>query len=217
MGLIAYALRRAQGSQKRLELATTVCALVEVIANQRHRCTRLRSGDLRLRKTIQPLETLVAADLGLVSLGYNSHQFNDITTLEHRKTPLHLQLLDSPYPSNLTLGRRPPALLLPRGQRPPSASSAFCGHRAAACRGRSGWCPCAWRPPRWASPPVSPPPPPLAACPSVPRRPSGATPPAPCSGRPAVRGLAGCPPARGQQPRAGRTGPAAKRRATACA
>jgi hypothetical protein len=87
---MAYALRTAQGSQKSLKLAATIRTLVEVIANQRHRNTRLCSGDGDLRKTIQLLETLVAADLGLVSLGYNSHQFYDITTLQHRKTPLHL-------------------------------------------------------------------------------------------------------------------------------
>jgi phosphoglycolate phosphatase-like HAD superfamily hydrolase len=38
------------------------------------------------------------------------------------------------------------------------------GRRAAACRGRSGWCSCASPPPRWASLPVAPPPPPPAAC-----------------------------------------------------
>src|SRR5215211_2678999 len=179
----------------------TVCALVEVIANQRHRNTRLRSGDPRLRKTIQLLETLVAADLGLVSLGYYSNQFYDITTLQHRRTPLRI----------------PPALLLPRGPRPPSASSAFCGHRAAACRGRSDWCPCAWRPPRWASPPVSPPPPPLAVYLSVLRRLCGATLPVPCSATPAVRRLDEGRLARGPPPHAGRTSPAVKRRATACA
>src|ERR671915_1713482 len=103
-------------------------------------------------------------------------------------------LLDPPYPSDLTLRRIPPALLLPRGPRPPSASSAFCGHRAAACRGRSGWCPCASPPQRRASPPVSPPPPPPVACLSALRRPCGVTAEAPCSGAPVVRGSAGCPP-----------------------
>src|SRR5215211_6979527 len=126
-------------------------------------------------------------------------------------------LLDPPYPSDLTLRRIPPALLLPRGPRPPSASSAFCGHRAAACRGRSDWCPCDLPPPRWASPPVSPPPPPLAACRSVLRRLSGATLPVPCSATPAVRRLDEGRLARGPPPHAGRTGPAAIRRATACA
>jgi hypothetical protein len=60
-----------------------------VITNQRHRSTRLLSGEGRLRKKIQLVETLVAADLGLVRLGYNSHQCMDITTLQHRKTPVH--------------------------------------------------------------------------------------------------------------------------------
>src|SRR5215213_10054524 len=77
----------------------TVCALVEVIANQRHRNTRLRSGDLRLRETIQPLETLVAADLGLVSLGYNPHQFEDLITLQHHKTPSSLLTARPAVPS----------------------------------------------------------------------------------------------------------------------
>src|SRR5215216_8101749 len=96
----------------------TVCALVEVIANQRHRCTRLRSGDLRLRKTIQPLETLVAADLGLVSLGYNPHQSDDITTLQHHKIPASL------------LTARP---AVPSGSYPSSnAASTSCGERPAA-------------------------------------------------------------------------------------
>jgi hypothetical protein len=39
-----------------------------MIANQRHRSTRVYSGELRLRKNIQPLEALVAADLDFVSL-----------------------------------------------------------------------------------------------------------------------------------------------------
>src|SRR5687768_2992183 len=134
-----------------------------------------------------------------------------------RSPVIHEVVLDPPYPSDLTLRRIPPALLLPRGPRPPSVSSAFCGRRAAACRGRSGWCPCAWRPPRWASPPVSPPPLPLAAYLSVLRRSCGATLPVPCSATPAVRRLNEGRLARGPPPHAERTGPAAIRRATACA
>jgi hypothetical protein len=58
-----------------------------MIANQRHRSTRLHSGELYFRKTIQPLETLVAADLGLAGLGYDPHQFGEIATLKHNKAP----------------------------------------------------------------------------------------------------------------------------------
>jgi hypothetical protein len=67
----------------------TVRALIEVIANQRHRSTRVHSGKLRLRKNIQPLEALLATDLDFARLGYDPHQFDDIITLQHRKTPLH--------------------------------------------------------------------------------------------------------------------------------
>jgi hypothetical protein len=42
-----------------------------VIANQRHRSTRVNSEELRLRKNIQPLEALVAADLEFARLGYD--------------------------------------------------------------------------------------------------------------------------------------------------
>jgi len=66
----------------------TVRALVEVIANQRHRRARVNSGEFRLRKTIQLLEALVAADLDFARPGYDSYQFDDIITLQHRETPL---------------------------------------------------------------------------------------------------------------------------------
>src|SRR5215208_1429820 len=96
----------------------TVRALVEVIANQRHRSTRVYSGELCLRKNIQPLEALVAADLGLMSLGYNPHQFDDIITLQHHKTPASLL---TPRPA------------VPSGSYPSSnAASTSCGERPAA-------------------------------------------------------------------------------------
>src|SRR4051794_12733399 len=97
--------------------------------------------------------------------------------------------LDSLCPPDFILRRTPPVPLVPRDPQPPSASSAFCGRRAAACRERSGWCPCASPPPRLASPPVSPLSPPPVASPSILHRPCGATLPAPCSGTPAVQGL----------------------------
>jgi hypothetical protein len=60
-----------------------------VIANQRHRSALLQPEELRLRKTIQPLEALVATDLGIAGFGHDAHQFDDITTfLQQRKTPL---------------------------------------------------------------------------------------------------------------------------------
>jgi hypothetical protein len=57
-----------------------------VIANQRHRSTRLRSRERRLSKLIQPLEAPMAANLDLVSLGYDPHQFNDITAKKYTVT-----------------------------------------------------------------------------------------------------------------------------------
>src|SRR5829696_8491639 len=110
-------LRAAQGHQKRLQLAAAILALVEVIANQRHRRSRLRSGEPCLRKTIQPLKALVAADLGLASLGHDPHQFDDVTTLEHQK------------PFSLLTAR--PAV--PSESYPSSnAASTSCGERPAA-------------------------------------------------------------------------------------
>ena len=83
----AFTLRAAHSCSKRHERTMTVRAPVEMITNQRHHRPRLQPGELRLDKTIQPLETLVTADLGLAGLGYDPRQFDDITTLEHRKPP----------------------------------------------------------------------------------------------------------------------------------
>src|ERR671921_1994379 len=76
--------------QQGLILLVTVLALTQVILDQRHRRCSIRSGELYLRETVHLLEALVTTDLTLARFGYGSHQFVEVTSIQHRNSPVPL-------------------------------------------------------------------------------------------------------------------------------
>jgi hypothetical protein len=66
--------------QQSLILLVAVPALEQMIMDQRHCFSSIRSRELYLYKTVHLLVALVAADLTLARLGYGSHQFVEVSS-----------------------------------------------------------------------------------------------------------------------------------------